>query len=80
MKPECKIRFQTIEQVQTFIDDIRKIPYDVDACHGNYIVDAKSVLGILSLSLGREITLKVRSEDKLADELLNTICEKYSAL
>ena len=74
---ECVVKFSAIDQVQTFIDDIRKIPYDVDACHGNYIVDAKSILGILSLSLGREITLRVRSEDSLADELLKTICEKY---
>lgn len=74
---ECVVKFSAIDQVQTFIDDIRKIPYDVDACHGNYIVDAKSILGILSLSLGREITLRVRSEDPLADELLKTIAEKY---
>ena len=71
------VKFSAIDQVQTFIDDIRKIPYDVDARHGNYIVDAKSILGILSLSLGREITLTVRSEDPLAEELLKTICEKY---
>lgn len=74
---ECIVKFSAIDQVQTFIDDIRKIPYDVDACHGNYVVDAKSILGILSLSLGREITLKVRSEDSTADELLQIIAEKY---
>lgn len=77
MNSECVVKFSAIDQVQSFIDDVRKIPYDVDAYHGNYIVDAKSILGILSLSLGREITLRVRSEDKLADELLNTIAEKY---
>lgn len=77
MTHECVIRFITMDQVQKFIDDIRKIPYDVDACHGNYIVDAKSLLGILSLSLGREIKLVVHSEDPLAQELLDTICEDY---
>ena len=77
MTSGCKVKFSAIDQVQTFIDDIRKIPYDVDAYHGNYIVDAKSVLGILSLSLGREIELKVRTDDELAYELLKTICEKY---
>ena len=71
------VKFTAIDQVQKFIDDIRKIPYDVDACHGNYIVDAKSLLGILSLSLGREITLKIHTEDDTAYELLDLICEKY---
>ena len=72
-----KVRFTTMDQVQKFIDDIRKIPYDVDARHGNYVVDAKSLLGILSLSLGREIELRIHTEDPLAYELLNTICEDY---
>ena len=74
---ETKVRFTTMDQVQKFIDDIRKIPYDVDARHGNYVVDAKSLLGILSLSLGREIELRIHTEDPLAYELLNTICEDY---
>jgi len=77
MNSECVVKFTAMDQVQTFIDDIRKVPYDVDACHGNYVVDAKSLLGILSLSLGREITLKVRSEDSTAGELLKIIAEKY---
>ena len=72
-----KVRFTTMDQVQKFIDDIRKIPYDVDERHGNYVVDAKSLLGILSLSLGREIELRIHTEDPLAYELLNTICEDY---
>lgn len=71
------VKFTAMDQVQTFIDDIRKIPYDVDACHGNYIVDAKSLLGILSLSLGREIIIKIHTEDDTAYELLDLICEKY---
>lgn len=77
MGTEVKVRFITMDQVQKFIDDIRKIPYDVDARHGNYVVDAKSLLGILSLSLGREIELRVHTDDPLAYELLNTICEDY---
>ena len=77
MAPEFKVKFATIEQVQKFIDAIRKVPYDVDACHGHYIVDAKSVLGILSLSLGREVTLIVHSDDAQAYEMLETICDDF---
>ena len=76
MKRYC-VKLMTMEQVQKFIDAIRKMPYDVDARHGHYIVDAKSILGILSLSLGREIDLEVHTEDPLAYELLDTICEDF---
>lgn len=71
------VKFVTMDQVQRFVDSIRKIPYDVDACHGNYVVDAKSLLGILSLSLGREIKLIVHTEDRIAEDLLKMICDDF---
>ena len=71
------VKFSTMDQVQSFIDDIRKVPYDVDAYHGNYIVDAKSILGILSLSFGREIELKLNSDDLAAHKMIQDICEEY---
>ena len=77
MKPVFTVRFVTIDQVQRFVDSIRKVPYDVDACHGNYVVDAKSLLGLLSLSLGREIELKIHSDSGVAYELLQTVCEEF---
>ena len=77
MEPAFTVRFTTIEQVQRFIDEIRKVPQDVDACHGHYIVDAKSVLGILSLSLGREVELILHSDDLNSIKLLETICDEF---
>lgn len=79
--PEYAVKFMAIDQVQKFVDDIRKMPYDVDACHGNYVVDAKSLLGILSLSLSREIKLVVHCEEEdfnVAFDLLKLICEDYA--
>ena len=72
-----KIKFNTIDQVQKFVDSVRKIPYDVDARHGNYIVDAKSLLGILSLSLGKEIDIVVRSDNDEAVKALDNLCEEF---
>ena len=75
-----EVRFTNMDQVQKFVDDIRKIPYDVNACHGKYIVDAKSLLGLLSLSLGRPIQLEVVCNDdnlSIANEILTSICEDY---
>lgn len=75
-----EIKFTSIDQVQRFVDSIRKVPYDVNAHHGNYVVDAKSLLGLLSLSLGRPIQLEVICTDgnlDIANELVSTICEEY---
>jgi len=80
MIPEYVVKFSAIDQVQKFIDDIRKIPCDVDACHGNYVVDAKSLLGILSLSLGREIYLRPHSGDPNILEQLQAFSNNYNSL
>jgi len=71
-----KLQFSTIDQVQKFVDGVRKISCDVDARHGNYIVDAKSLLGILSLSLGKEITIVVHSDDDEAAKALDALCDE----
>ena len=71
-----KLQFSTIDQVQKFVDGVRKIPCDVDARHGNYVVDAKSLLGILSLSLGKELDIVLHSDDNNMAETLNTLCEE----
>ena len=72
------VKFTTIDQVQKFVDGVRKMPYDVNAGHGKYTVDAKSILGILSLSLGKEIKIDVMcdpEEESAAQEALNALCE-----
>ena len=74
---KATVNFTTIDQVQKFVDSVRKIPYDVDARHGNYIVDAKSLLGILSLSLGKEIEIIVHSDDDEAAKALDALCEEF---
>ena len=78
MIPVYTIKFTTIDQVQQFIDRVRKLPCDIDACHGHYIVDAKSVLGILSLSLGREIELNIHSNDLDDYKMLEEICSDFN--
>ena len=77
---ETTVKFATIDQVQKFVDRIRHIPYDVDACHDNYVVDAKSLLGLLSLSLNRPLKLVLHCTDgafKKAQNLFYDICEDY---
>ena len=81
MNLEKTVRFVTIDQVQRFVDSVRKIPYDVDACHGNYVVDAKSLLGLLSLSLNRPLKLVLHCTNevtKITQDLFDSVCDEFS--
>lgn len=50
-----KIKIETISKVKDFVNEISKVDVNADLSNPDrrYIVDAKSILGILRLSLNR---------------------------
>ena len=49
-------------KVKDFVKKANNLDYDVDLSLGKYTVDAKSIMGIFSLDLSREIELTVHSD------------------
>ncbi len=70
-----KININTINGVKDFVSIVSKCDYDVDIVSGRYAIDAKSIMGIFSLDLSKELTLNIHSEDcgELLDELKDYI-------
>ena len=60
------IKLDTISAVQDFTNRIANIDCDIDLSPGKarYTVDAKSILGILSLSLDHALECVVHSDDE----------------
>ena len=61
------IKLSFAEEVKSFVNIVNKYPYDMDLRAGRHVVDAKSILGIFSLDLGRPIALEVYTDS--CDEL-----------
>lgn len=61
-----RISLNTIEKVKNFSRIVSGIDCDMDIIsEGNrYIIDAKSIMGIFSLDLSKNLNLVVHSEDK----------------
>ena len=57
------------------VDKVKDFETDIDLVSSRFIVDAKSLMGILSLDLTKPI--EVRILDKQDERLINTI-EKYA--
>lgn len=70
---EFKIKLCTIDRVKEFYKITSAIEPDLDIIVGRYVIDAKSIMGIFSIDLSRELTLKIKSID--TDEC-NEIREK----
>ncbi len=61
---ECKVKINTIDQVKSFVSTVTKFDFDVDIISGRYAIDAKSIMGIFSIDLSKELTMKAHTDDK----------------
>lgn len=58
------INLNEISRVQTFVNTLSKIHINFDVKSRHYLVDAKSIMGLLSLDLSRPVDLIIHSNDE----------------
>lgn len=63
MKHELKVNFDSISEVKDFVDSISDFAFDIDLVSGRYVIDAKSIMGIFSLDLNKDIIMVAYTED-----------------
>lgn len=73
---EVKIFLKTEQDAVGFNGIVTKYPYDVDLVLGRYIIDAKSILGVLGMGIGRETRLAMNTDD--ADGLIQELAPYMS--
>ena len=69
------IILDSVDKVKDFVREVSKFETDIDLVSSRFIVDAKSLMGILSLESTKPI--EVRILNKQDERLINTI-EKYA--
>ena len=57
------VKLPLADNVKVFVSAVSKYPYDMKLRTGRYVVDAKSILGILSLDRAKLITMEIYCED-----------------
>ena len=67
-----QISLNSIDKVKSFVNDITKFDYDFDLVSGRYVIDAQSIVGILSLDLSKPIDLNIHAEENV-DDVLETL-------
>ena len=68
-----KISLKSIDKVKSFVNDITKYDYDFDLVSGRYVIDAKSIMGIFSLDLSKDIDLNIHAEGEEAENVLQVL-------
>ena len=69
------IRLSAIDDVSTLVNLANRFPFYIALRQGKALVDAKSLLGVLSLDITKPITVEIYADNPT--ELLDAL-EKYS--
>ena len=69
---EVQISLDSIEKVRDFVNLIAKFNTDFDITSGTKTIDAKSIVGILTLNLSKPMDLTIRDNDNM-DDILKAI-------
>ena len=60
---EFTVKIATIDQVKKFVSTVMLFNYEVDLVSGRYAIDAKSIMGIFSLDLSKELKMIAHTDD-----------------
>ena len=72
---EKKIMLPTMAEAKRFVDEATKCDFDIDVFYNRVTIDAKSILGVLSLDL----TVQFNGENQGFEEYLETISPEANA-
>ena len=59
----CKIMLHTVSDVRELVTLVSDCTYDVELVSGRYAIDAKSIMGIFSIDLSKELVLKAHTDN-----------------
>ncbi|MEE0840022.1 MAG: HPr family phosphocarrier protein [Acutalibacteraceae bacterium] len=59
-----KVLLNNIESVNCFVKKMSDKSFDVDLISGKYLVNAKSMMGVLSLDLTQPVTVNADTDDE----------------
>ena len=60
---EFSIRIVTIDDVKKFVSTVMTFDYDIDLISGRYAIYAKSIMGIFSVDLSKDLKLVAHTDD-----------------
>lgn len=77
---QFKIMLPTVAEAKKFVAAATKCDFDIDVYYNRVTIDAKSILGVLSLDLTQVLTVELNGEDPEFEAFLEAKAPgKYTA-
>jgi phosphotransferase system HPr-like phosphotransfer protein len=71
MKTQKKIKLTSIMDVKEFVTVAGDCDFDINIFYNRVVIDAKSILGVLSLDLSKALTVEYEGYDRAFEEILD---------
>lgn len=68
---ERTIKLSQIQDVKDFVSAAGRCDFDIDIFYNRITIDAKSILGVLSMDLTKDLTVKYFGEDASFENVLS---------
>lgn len=70
---EKKIMLPTMADAKRFVDEATRCDFDIDVFYNRVTIDAKSILGVLSLDLTHVLTVQFQGSNERFERFLESI-------
>lgn len=67
---EKTVCFQHIDEIKEFVNAACRCDFDIDIINDRLTIDAKSILGVLSLEYNKELCVKYEQQDSEFENVL----------
>lgn len=71
-----KIMLTTVEAAKDFVKEASRYEFDIDIFYNRVTIDAKSILGVLSMDLRQVLTVRYFGEDETFETYLRKLAPK----
>lgn len=71
---EKKIKLKETNDVKEFVKTAEQFDFDIDVFYNRVIIDAKSILGVLSLDLSKTLTVQYSENDPVFEKKIEKFC------
>lgn len=68
---ERRIRLHSVEDAKNFVSATTRCDFDVDLFDNSIMIDAKSIIGVLSMDLRHELLVRYDGENKFLEAFLD---------
>lgn len=69
-----QIKLNQTDDVKEFVETAEKFDFDIDVFYNRVIIDAKSILGVLSLDLSKTLTVQYNEENQEFEQKISKFC------